>query len=48
MDFVWEDTGTKDIQSSDVDTVPDLNISFYRPDIPTTHPALAYSIPSGY
>ena len=48
MDLVWEEIGTKDIQSSEVETVPDLNMWVSRPDIPITQPAQPSYIPSGY
>ena len=48
IDFVWDETGTKDKQSYEVEIVPDLNMWVSRPDIPITHPAWPSSIPSGY
>jgi len=39
IDLVCEDTGTKEIQSSEVETVPDLKMKLSRPAIPTTQPA---------
>jgi hypothetical protein len=48
IDFVCEETGTKEIQSYEVETVPDLNMKVSRPPIPTTHPAETSSTPSGY
>lgn len=39
IDFVCEDTGIKERQSSLVERVPDLKISFYKPPKPTTFPA---------
>ena len=48
IDLVWDETGTKDKQSYEVEIVPDLKIWVSRPDIPTTHPAWPSSIPSGY
>lgn len=48
IDFVCDETGTKDIQSSVVEIVPDLKISPSKPAIPTTQPAEAALMPSGY
>ena len=48
MGLVWDETGTKEIQSSEVEIVPDLKICESSPDIPITHPADASSMPSGY
>jgi hypothetical protein len=41
MDLVCEETGTNEIQSFDVESVPDLNMQFYKPPIPTIFPAYA-------
>ena len=38
IDFVCDETETKDKQSSEVEIVPDLKIYDYKPAIPTTHP----------
>ena len=42
IDLVCEETGTKEIQSSEVETVPDLKIWVSRPEIPITQPAQPY------
>jgi hypothetical protein len=36
------------MHSADVDSVPDLNIQFYKPPIPTMFPAYAVYTPYGY